>query len=153
MTSCAGLVNAERLLIEIIRVRAWVPLGYATLAEAWEDRMDGVAMAEAVRVHAIYAAADDGSSRAEIIRTFLIKDSVVDSVLEYRQTGLPPEGYSIVREHQRRKDKSPSRILGVKFSASEYAYLQDLAKAQGFDLKEEARKAIWEHVGGLLSDG
>ena len=28
-----------------------------------------------------------------------------------------------------------------------------LIRAHGFDLKEEARKAIWEHVGGLLSDG
>lgn len=55
----SALVNAEAAIVEIIKTRAWEPLGYDTFAQAWNDRMRGVKLAAACNTHIVYALLDE----------------------------------------------------------------------------------------------
>lgn len=146
------LNDAEAILVEVIKAKAWEPLGYPSFVDAWNARIHCRLATTAMKGHVIYAALDEGLDRDEIVATFRVPDSQVDLAIQAKRQGIPPEGYTWVRQHPRRRERAPDRIIRVEFSPSEYAYLRDIAKQHKIDLAELARKALWEAVGHVLSD-
>lgn len=138
----SGFVRLERLIVEIVENRAWEPLGYASFAEAWNDRMQGVRLATgAVKAHVVYALLEGGSSEAEAARILSgsgVSPSSVKEIAEKRASGIPA---TLVRSHTRRKP-SAAAFARVELTASELAYFRGLSEARGIDMHGEMAKAI-----------
>ena len=148
-----GLANVEATIIEAIRRKAWVPLGYPTFVDAWNDRLKGVNLARlALKAHVVYAALGDGLDEQEVSTTIGVGIEIVSQMAEQRKDGVPPEGFTMVRRHVRRKEREPDHVLKVEFSPGQYSYLQKMAKQYDIDLAGEARTATWERVGEIIRE-
>lgn len=61
------LMNAERVIAEIIETRAWEPLGYSSFAEAWDEQnLSDITFAPEIRAHVVYALLDGGLADEEV---------------------------------------------------------------------------------------
>lgn len=147
-----ALNNAERTIIEIIKTKAWEPLGYATFAEAWDDRLAGIRLATgAMRAHVVYALLEDGLTAEQASATSGVGIGNVDFFDEQRRDGVPPHlaSYHRVRSHARSNPSEP-RVLRLTFSAEELDRLKSRAKGEGWDLEDEARKAVRAHFAKMM---
>lgn len=61
-----AFIAVETALADIIAARAWEPLGYASLAEAWADRMKGVKLTGATQAYVAFALLDSGATVDDI---------------------------------------------------------------------------------------
>lgn len=146
-----ALNNAEKILIEIIRTKAWQQLGYETFTDAWNERLAGVRLATgAMRAHVVYALLEEGLTNEEVIKATMTPDSVVKSLAAQRADGVPA-GYVWVRGGPRRVPPRPISTLHVKgFDPQELARLKATCRSQNLDVDDEVRKAIRLHLHSIL---
>ena len=139
--------NAEAKIIEIIKTRAWEPLGYATFADAWNERMQGFRLTtDALKAHVVYALMADGQTDSEILATVSgLGDRAMAGLRSQRDAGVSAEAASTyVRPHMRALPGEPER-LHVTLTHGEVTYYRDLCNALGLDRDDEAAKAIRSH--------
>lgn len=139
-----AFTNLHDAIRRTIEAKAWRPLGYETFTQAWDDRMKGMPLANAVKPYVIYAMLDEGQSIEDITgATNWGADQVGRAAEDYRY-GIPPEGATVVRRHFRRAPGAPSRVH-IEFPAHEYERIAGIATAQGRDVAAEARAAVLAH--------
>lgn len=142
------LVNAEKVIVQIVEAKAWEPLGYDTFAEAWSDRMEGVRLAtEMARVHVVYALFGEGRTPAQVrdILGSQVGDAALEKLHKQHKAGVPADLASTrVRAHERALPR-PAGTIKVRVSPEEYDYYKSLAKALGRDVDDEAEKAVRAH--------
>jgi hypothetical protein len=145
-----GFVNAERIVKEIIKERAWEPLGYTSFVEAWNDRMKGVRLAtDALKAHVVYALFDSGLEAQGVYEALGVGSGVSPETVRVlgkkKALGIPADfATTRVRAHDRAKPGERRRII-VELRPDEVDYFDDLCKARGRDLREESAKAIRQH--------
>lgn len=102
------LFSVQTTLVEIIEAKAWEPLGYATFADAWRDRMSDISIAAEMRPHVVYQMLAEGVGVDTIADA--VKGVGPDQAAAFkrqREHGVPADQAThIVREHHRR---SPQR--------------------------------------------
>lgn len=131
------LINAERVLQEIIEQRAWEPLGYDSFAEAWDaQNMSDITLATELRPHVIYQLLAEGGTVESIAATVKgVGPEQVKAAKRQRQHGVPASKAVLVRQHGRTPPCPPSVIrteVGVD-KMREYRKI-----AQDFDTTVEA---------------
>lgn len=62
----SSLFTAQEAIAEIIEKRAWEPLGYSTLLEAWHKELNDVSLTASPLIRVVYALIDEGATDAEI---------------------------------------------------------------------------------------
>ena len=143
-----AFANVEARIIEVIETRAWIPLGYATFPEAWNDRMKGFRLAtEGLKAHVVYAMFADGQSDEEIITALggQVGDQAVARLREQRVMGVPAGvATTRVRSHDRALPGEAEK-LHVTLTHGEITYYKDLCDALGLDRNDEAATAIRAH--------
>lgn len=145
-----GFSNIEKTIIRIIEVEAWKPLGYATFAEAWSDRMSGVRLAGEVRAHVVYFMLSEGEDVDAISTTTGIGAGSVADLSRQKSNGVPPEAATLVRQHRRNRPRAPFRLT-VELSQEERERLMEVCEVLDLNLAEEALSAIREHFNGLAA--
>ncbi|HCG55364.1 MULTISPECIES: hypothetical protein [Brevibacterium] len=143
-----GFLNIEKTIIKIIEAKAWEPLGYATFAEAWADRMDGVRLAGEVRAHVVYAMLAEGEAVEAISARTGIGTGSVKDLRRQRSNGVPPEAATLVRQHTRGHQRPPYRLI-VEFSPDEREQFAEACKRFDLDMTTEATEAIRAHFARL----
>ncbi|KZE19127.1 hypothetical protein [Brevibacterium casei] len=143
-----GFNNIEKTIIRILEVEAWKPLGYATFAEAWNDRMSGVRLAGEVRAHVVYFMLSEGESVDAISTTTGIGTGSVKDLARQKSNGVPPEAATLVRQHRRNLPRPPFRLT-VELTRAERERFVEVCKARDMDLTTEALFAIRAHFDAL----
>lgn len=138
-----GFNSIEKTIIRIIEVEAWKPLGYATFAEAWNDRMSGVRLAGEVRAHVVYFMLSEGEDVDAISTTTGIGTGSVADLKRQKSNGVPPEAATLVRQHRRNRPRPPFRLT-VELSQEERERFMEVCKTHNLDIAEEALGAIRE---------
>lgn len=144
-------VNAETAIAEIIATKAWEPLGFASFAEAWADRMQGVPLAtDSIRAHVVYAMFEVGLDDAAVLAATGIGSQVgprsVAALRRQRSAGVPAGMASTrVRSHMRCKPSQP-HIVHVSLQPSEYESFRSLAAELRADPAELAAGLIREYL-------
>lgn len=151
------LADAEKIIVKIVQTEAWKPLGYATLSEAWEDRLKGVRLATAMsKAHVVYTMLAEDKGLEEVVELLGISESVVKAIAESKAKGVPPElartqarpDATRVRTHERSKPGAACTVH-IKFDYEDYLNLKDTAEALSVDLEHEARTAVKAHFARL----
>ena len=143
-----GFNNIEKTIIRILEVEAWKPLGYATFAEAWNDRMSGVRLAGEVRAHVVYFMLSEGESVDAISTTTGIGTGSVKDLARQKSNGVPPEAATLVRQHRRNLPRAPFRLT-VELTQEERERFVEFCEARELDLAKEALFAIRAHFDAL----
>lgn len=142
-------VNAEKAIAVIIEAKAWEPLGFASFAEAWADRMQGVPLAtDSIRAHVVYAMFEAGLDDAAVLSATGIGSQIgprsVDALRRQKAAGVPAGMASTrVRTHLRCKPSAP-RFVHVALHPDEYDRFRAMAK--GLDIEPASLAA------GLIRD-
>lgn len=159
--------NVEKAIQEIIATRAWEPLGYATFAEAWEDRMKGFRLTTTIlQATVVYRLLDEQRSVEEVPELLGLGAGVglstAQALARQREHGVPVglastrgtrfsvPGVTTVRKHERSIPSAP-HVIHVELPEGEYANYRALCEARGLDLTTEAANAIRTHFRRLES--
>lgn len=145
-----AFANAEAIIKQIIETKAWEPLGYASFAAAWNDRLAGMRLAtDCMRAHVAYALFDSGLGVEDVVKATGIGDQSAKRLHEQRSNGVPPNQASTrVRAYVRAKP-SEARTLHVELTAGELESFKGIAAARGLDVQAEAVKALRKHFRAL----
>jgi len=144
-------VSAEKAIAEIIAAKAWEPLGFASFAEAWADRMQGVPLAtDSIRAHVVYAMVEAGLDDAAVLAATGIGSQVgprsVSALRRQKAAGVPAGMASTrVRAHTRCKPSQP-HIVRVSLQPSEYEAFRALSAELRTDPGELAAGLIREYL-------
>lgn len=141
-------INMEKTIIRIIETEAWKPLGYATFAEAWSDRMSGVRLAGEVRAHVVYFMLSEGGETENISGVTGIGTGSVEDLKRQKSNGVPPEAATLVRQHRRKAPREAFRLT-VEVSHDERERFSKICKTRGLDMSEEALVAIRDRFAKL----
>lgn len=140
-----AFANLDGAVKAIIDKRAWEPLGYATLSEAWADRMSDVPLSSDLsRAYFVYSLLDDmpeADVRALALGTPGIGPTRIDWIIESHRRGIPAEAVSTVRRHLRRRPTAP-HVIRVVLSPDEFSRIKGIAEGLGVNLHEEAEMAV-----------
>lgn len=145
-----ALSRFDQVLAEIIRTRAWEPLGYDTFAQAWADRMRGIRLGTAaMAAHVVYALIEDGLDREEALLTLGPASGVnvrrFDALARQKAAGVPAGlATTVVREHYRDAPREP-HVVHVPLTPDEYRHFRAVADRRGMDFQQEATKALRAH--------
>lgn len=135
-----GFIMCEEAITSIIENKAWLPLGYATFAEAWRDRMSEIRLAVELNGHVVFALFDDGLTDMEIAT--IVKGIGVQNAANLRsqKSSGVLAGQAIPTRGARPKKYPPSRdfALHLEFTPDEIAEWKAIALDNGFDLKQTA---------------
>lgn len=61
-----ALLNLDEVLDKIIKNKAWEPLGYDSLIEAWESELSDVKLSDSMSARVVYALLDEGEDKTDI---------------------------------------------------------------------------------------
>ena len=145
-----GFATIERIIPEIIKGRAWEPLGYATFTEAWADRLKGHRLAtDFLRAAVVFQMFKEGLSDEDVIRTSGVADSRVKMLREQHELGIPPEAAStMVRAHTRSLPAAPF-VVRIELEHHERVRFQELCGKLGYRLDAVAAEALRERMRAL----
>lgn len=152
------LVNAERVLQEIIAERAWESMGYDSFAEAWDAQdMDEITFAPELRPHVVYEMYAEGRTVADVAKSVKgIGPERAKSLARQRMSGVPASKASLsrkpvsVRPHGRGKAAAPYRIIS-EFTAAKKREFDKIAKDYDTTVEIIAKEAIEERFSMLLA--
>jgi hypothetical protein len=135
------LFSVQTTIIEIIESRAWEPLGYATFAEAWRDRMSDLTIAPEIRPHVVYQMFAEGAGADTVADAVKgIGPEAAKELKRQRDIGVPAsEATHVVREHRRR---APARhFVTFELSGDDAAAWQAKARRAGKSVNSIAAEA------------
>lgn len=142
-----ALLLTEESIREIVRLRAWEPLGYDSFLSAWTDLMRDVPLAsQCLKAAVIYAMFDQGAGDQEV--ALAVHQAGPRTVREMRrnhQLNVPP---SLVRVKSfERRHPSPPQTVKFALPASQYADLTTRAAEENVTLGELARALVLNYFG------
>ncbi|PZF83213.1 hypothetical protein [Jiangella anatolica] len=143
-------VNAEALIKKIIDSKAWEPLGYASFAEAWNDRMAGVRLAtDAARAYVVYALYDSGHTPDEVAGVVAgVSLSGARQLATSKAAGTPPE---FAKTWGRTINPEPEThpIIIRNIPKALFERYEALAAKHDSTLEKEAARAVHAHFEAL----
>lgn len=131
-------------LEKIIYEKAWEPLGYASFAEAWQDKMGDITLASELRPHVVYQLLADGLNVNAIAAAVKgVGPAAVAGLQRQRSNGVPAKHASltVVSRHLRNKP-APRSTLHLEVGESAYVEYQRIAKKVKMTVEEIALDAI-----------
>ena len=107
----SGFLGTEKTIVEIIKARAWEPLGYETFTDAWVKEVADTSIANELLPHVVYQMFAEGLTVDEVAETVKgIGADRAESLDRQRRHGIPAHAASMheVRRHMRRRPVPPT---------------------------------------------
>lgn len=142
----SNLLAAEESIKEIIKNRAWEPLGYESFYEAWNDRMSHIEIARDFRGIIVYQMLAEGRSDNEIAHS--VKGVGPETALGFRRdraAGVPADkakGKVLISPFERKAPASEQYRLTLVFTVEEIRQFSAKAKAAGASVDAVAIAAV-----------
>lgn len=153
-----SLMNTEKIVTQIVATKAWEPLGYTSLTQAWAEQMHGIRFAGVVQAHLLYAMFEQGATTAEVSAAVHgIGQATADAYLQAYCGHMTPEQAhrhaaamtrtgSYVQGHYRRPGVRRNSVVMSGFTDDEIHDFKNLAAADGMKLSDWARTKFREAV-------
>jgi len=151
----SGFLGTEKTIVEIIKARAWEPLGYETFTDAWVKEVADISIANELLPHVVYQMFAEGLTVDEVAETVKgIGADRAESLDRQRRHGIPAHAASMyeVRRHMRRRPR-PADTIHVVVGP---AVLQDchrIATQVGRSVEDIAKEAIMARFAELGAVG
>lgn len=162
-----GLINVEKNLVELVKVRGWEALGYETFSDMWKAELDGLPLARAMsQAHVCWALFAEKMPDEDIQE--LLGGKIGDKKLKYlreqhdvgvpaelasttppRQNSVPKPGESVVREHIRGPKSAPATLHVPGFTNDDLKKFTEISLELGKSRDELAAKMIKDGFAAL----
>jgi hypothetical protein len=139
-----NLLGTQKTIIEIIRARAWEPLGYETFAKAWIDQMSDISIRVELIPHVIYALLDETVPVDEIAE--IVKGVGPETVANYaldRENGVPAD--QARGRRKQRRGRSTSWTLFLHLGKERFTRWTQIAATTDRNLEDVAIDALDAH--------
>lgn len=142
------IANLEKTIIDIIERRAWEPLGYASFADAWQDRMSDVPLAtQVMKAHVVYALLDTEDAESVADMACGVAINTVRVLERQKNRGIPPDLATIQPSRQSRSGNTRTKphVVHAPVTVGEYSAWNDVAKSEGMPLSEYCTNVLRAH--------
>ena len=142
----SALELSEEKIAEIVKARAWEPLGYESFADCWADRLSGLNLAGEIRAVVVYQMFDEGASVPEVAAAVHGVGAAEGKQLKAAHSKrLSPKSaaaaFSTVREHPRRKPSAP-RFVRAELSPDELESVKSAAAFYEVSVDEFVKRSV-----------
>lgn len=139
----SALEMSEQKIAEIVKTRAWEPLGYSSFAECWEDRLSDLRLSSELRAVVVFAMFDDGAGVSEACAAVAgVGPDTAKKLKTAHRKGMSAKGATtLVRQHERRP-RSGQRFVRAELSPDELDSVKDAARAADVPVDEFVRRAV-----------
>lgn len=139
----SALEMSEQKIAEIVKTRAWEPLGFDTFTECWEARLSDLRLSAELRAVVVFAMFDEGAEVAEVITAVAeVGPAAAKNLKVAHRKGMSAKGATtLVRQHERRP-RSGQRFVRAELSQDELDSVKDAAKAADVPVDEFVRRAV-----------
>lgn len=148
-----ALLDLDGILTDIIDHKAWEPLGYENLADAWKNELSGVEFNAMNQAAVAYALLDTGSTTPEVAAAIHgVGPEKAQGLAAAYKTGIPVKdaakaaprmiGCTRVRSHDRKPATKRNAIKVDGFTDEELTAWKDYAEEKDIDFNEMIRTAI-----------
>lgn len=141
-----NFVDTEATLVEIIKSKAWEPLGYESFAKAWVDKMSDITLASELRPHVVYQMFEEGLTVDEIAGSVKgVGKETAEQLGRQKSHGVPPNQASVTKK----KGSYSYATLFLRLPRKRLDSWRAVTKRHGVTLEEVALAAIEDAVDGL----
>lgn len=151
-----GLLNAERLLAELIAGRGWAVLGYVSFQEMWAEELADIRLAtDAMRSAVVYALLAEDLSDEQVLDALggRVGDEAVAALRRQRANGVPPHLASTrVRAHRRNLPHQPTDFR-IRLTPDERANWKAAIEAHGHNVEDWMVRVLRREVVKLEKSG
>ena len=141
----SALELSEEKIAEIVKARAWEPLGYGSFVECWADRLSGLKLAGEIRAVVVYQMFDEGATVTEVESAVAgVGATEVNRLKAAHSKKLSPKSaaaFSTVREHPRRKPSAP-RFVRAELSPDELESVKSAAAFYEVSVDEFVKRSV-----------
>ena len=139
----SALEMSEQKIAEIVKSRAWEPLGYSSFAECWEDRLSDLRLSSELRAVVVFAMFDQGAGVSEVTAAVAsVGPATAKKLKVAHRKGMSAKGATtLVRQHERRPC-SGQRFVRAELSPDELDSVKDAARAADVPVDEFVRRAV-----------
>ena len=141
----SALELSEEKIAEIVKARAWEPLGYGSFADCWADRLSGLRLYGEIRAVVVFQMFDEGASVSTVREAVAGVGSVESKLLKQAHTNkMPPKSaavFSTVRQHTR-KAPSGRRFVRAELSPDELATVKSAAELCDVSVDEFVKRSV-----------
>lgn len=144
----ALLTDTREAIQEIIKTRAWEPLGFKTFSDAWKANMSEIELARELRPYVVYQLLSEGRSTDDVADAVKgVGPETAEELDRQRRNGVPAE-FAVVRKHFRRKPCQPDTIH-LKIGKTMLAEYQRISAVVGAGVEDIAKEAISQRFAEL----
>ena len=141
----SALELSEEKIAEIVKARAWEPLGYGSFADCWADKLSGLKLYGEIRAVVVFQMFDEGASVSEVSSAVAGVGKVEGKRLKAAHTKkLSPKSaarLSTVRQHTR-KAPSGRRFVRAELSPDELASVKSAADFYDVSVDEFVKRSV-----------
>lgn len=141
----SALELSEEKIAEIVKARAWEPLGYESFADCWADKLSDLRLSSELRAVVVYQMFDEGASVLDVADAVAEMGPVEGKRLKQAHTKkMSPKSaavFSTVRQHTR-KAPSGHRFVRAELSPDELAAVKAAADFYDVSVDEFVKRSV-----------
>ena len=141
----SALELSEEKIAEIVKTRAWEPLGYESFAECWADKLSDLKLYGEIRAVVVYQMFDEGASVPEVSAAVPgvgpVEGKQLKAAHSKRLSPKSAAAFSTVREHPRRKPSAP-RFVRAELSPDELESVKSAAAFYEVSVDEFVKRSV-----------
>ena len=141
----SALELSEEKIAEIVKARAWEPLGYESFADCWADRLSGLKLYGEIRAVVVFQMFDEGATVTEVESAVAGVGPVESKKMKVAHSKrMPPKAaaaFSTVRAHPRRKPSAP-RFVRAELSPDELESVKSAAAFYEVSVDEFVKRSV-----------
>lgn len=143
----SGLLNTEQALVNIIRSRAWEPLGHESFSKAWVEEMADVTLAIELRPHVVYQLIDEGLTIDEIADAVKGVGPIGAAALKRQKNNGVPAELATVKGRAQKRAPLPYVRLYMRVPRQQMAAWQRKARRDGTTVEDFAYAVVAKAFG------
>lgn len=141
----SALELSEEKISEIVKARAWEPLGYESFADCWADKLSDLRLSSELRAVVVYQMFDEGASVPEVSAAVPgvgpAEGGLLKTAHSKKMSAKDAAVFSTVREHPRRKPSAP-RFVRAELSPDELESVKSAAAFYEVSVDEFVKRSV-----------
>lgn len=141
----SALELSEEKIRQIVKTKAWEPLGYDTFAECWADKLSDLKLYGEIRAVIVYQMFDEGASESDVRNSVAGVGAKASKRLKTaHDKGMSiqaAEKFSRVQEHYR-KSPTAQRYVRAELTTDQLEHVKAAAGVYDLSVDEFVKRAV-----------